>query len=237
MMFTKRKPIGIILGLLLLASVVASSSRLSTIQAQANGPSTPPPIDHAALDAYWAMRHGPITAADYQQALQQARRLPQAAQLPPVTRSNGQQLGATPLSGNWTSIGPAPISSGFGGGNSSGRISALAIDPTTSGTATTIYIGAADGGVWKSTNNGVSWVPLTDTQTTLASGAIAIDPNNHNIVYVGTGEPNQSLDSYKGAGVLKSIDAGMTWILLGNSVFRGVDISRIAIDPKNSNVF
>ncbi|MEZ4637737.1 MAG: hypothetical protein R2856_22735 [Caldilineaceae bacterium] len=89
---------------------------------------------------------------------------------------------------------------------------ALAIDPTDSNT---VYLGSALGGVWKTTNGGDSWTPLTDDQASLASAAIVIDPADPNTIYVGTGEPTPGLDNYYGAGILKSTDGGQTWAQLG----------------------
>ena len=68
-----------------------------------------------------------------------------------------------------------------------GRVNAVAIDPRDNNT---VYMGAAEGGVWKTTNGGLNWTPLTDQQASLANGAIALDPANPDIVYVGTGENN-----------------------------------------------
>src|ERR1700733_4408288 len=97
---------------------------------------------------------------------------------------------------NWTSIGPQPTD----GGSTyvtAGRVNAVAIDPRDNNT---VYIWSAEGGVWKTTNGGLAWTPLTDNQASLASGAIAIDPASPNTVYVGTGEENFAQDSYYGAG-------------------------------------
>ena len=100
-------------------------------------------------------------------------------------------------SASWTAIGPQPADS-FGL-VSSGRVTAVAVDPTNT---QIIYAGAADGGIWKTTNGGTSWTPLTDTQASLSIGSIALDPQNHNTIYVGTGELNNAVDSYYGAGIL-----------------------------------
>jgi photosystem II stability/assembly factor-like uncharacterized protein len=142
---------------------------------------------------------------------------------------------------SWTNIGPAPVSSG---GANSGRIAAIAGDPTN---ANIIYIASASGGVWKTIDAGNTWTPLTDNQITLNMGAIAIAPSDPNTIYAGTGEANLgpsklaiSRDNiYYGYGVLKSTDAGATWTLEeGNA---GVDefvrrtISRIVVDPANAN--
>lgn len=136
----------------------------------------------------------------------------------------------------WVNIGPAPMRDSIIGRQKvdvSGRTTALTVDPRNS---SVIYLGAAQGGVWKSTNDGASWVPLTDDQPSLAVGAITLDPQNPDIVYVGTGEPHASGDSYYGAGVLKSTDGGMTWQQLGADEFSGLGISAIIVDPSNSNI-
>src|ERR1051326_2241763 len=80
----------------------------------------------------------------------------------------------------WTLLGPQPLSTTFGWGNTSGRVSALVVDPTNS---SVVYLGAAQGGVWKSTNGGTSWTPLTDDQPSLAIGSLAINPNNSSVIY------------------------------------------------------
>ena len=129
-----------------------------------------------------------------------------------------------------TSLGPAP--NPFVGGAVSGRVSAIAVDPTD---PNTVYCGGAQGGVWKTTNAlsaTPTWTPLTDSQSSLAIGDIQIDPVDHNIIYVGTGEANGSCDSYYGQGILRSTDGGATWTLLtGGGFFTSEAISRIVIDP------
>lgn len=75
----------------------------------------------------------------------------------------------------------------------------------------TVYLGGAQGGVWKTTNGGANWTPLTDAQASTAIGSIAISPTHPDTIYVGTGEENFGGDSYYGAGILKSTDARATW--------------------------
>jgi photosystem II stability/assembly factor-like uncharacterized protein len=132
----------------------------------------------------------------------------------------------------WASIGPAAIATTP---VNAGRIAAIAMGPAGS---STIYVGAAQGGVWKTTNGGTSWAPLTDAQCSLAIGAITLDPVDANIVYVGTGEPNFSSDSYYGCGVLRSTDGGATWANLESSAFvsatGGARVSQIVVDPRGA---
>src|ERR1700733_5956980 len=128
-----------------------------------------------------------------------------------------------PFTGMWRPIGPQPSAPAAGSlagssGNTSGRVEVIAIDPTDA-TGNTVFIGAAQGGVWKTTDGGVTWQSLTDSQASLAMGAlaIAIDPTNsldanHRVIYAATGEQaGTGVDIYYGAGVLKSLDGGQTW--------------------------
>ncbi|GAC1432692.1 MAG: exo-alpha-sialidase [Terriglobales bacterium] len=75
--------------------------------------------------------------------------------------------------------------------------------------------------MWKTTNGGTKWTPLTSNQFSLATGAIAVDPNNHLNIYVGTGEENFAGDSYYGGGLLKSTNGGSTWSHVGTTTFGG----------------
>jgi photosystem II stability/assembly factor-like uncharacterized protein len=128
---------------------------------------------------------------------------------------------------NWLPIGPAPIAGGY-----SGRISTIAVHPSDSDI---LYLGGAQGGVWKSIDGGASWAPLTDRECSLAMGSIAIDPVNPQIVYAGTGEMHFSADSYYGCGVLRSVDGGATWTQYGGEIFDtnigGARISKLIVDP------
>ena len=95
------------------------------------------------------------------------------------------------------------------------------------------YIGACNGGVWKTTDYGRTWAPVFDDQPTGSIGAIAVAPSDANIIYVGSGEGLQRPDLSTGDGIYKSIDAGRTWAHLG--LRDGQQIPQIAIDPKNPN--
>ena len=152
----------------------------------------------------------------------------------------------------WSPLGPAPLASDPGTGQNygavSGRATAVAIDPADA-TGNTVYIGGANGGVWKSTNGGaadpatVVWTPVLDYESTLAVGAIAIQPSGNtdttkSVILVGTGEPNSSADSYYGLGILRSTDGGATWSQVssdaaGTRSFAGLGFSKIAFSTSN----
>ena len=137
-----------------------------------------------------------------------------------------------PVEPAWTLIGPRPVS-----GTDAGRVTSLAIDPVN---PKVLYLGGAEGGVWKSIDGGVTWKPLTDSQASLAIGSIALDPSNHNTIYAGTGEENFSGDSYYGAGILKSTDAGLTWTRVAGGFSGGPCggewIGAIAVHPSNGKI-
>ena len=122
----------------------------------------------------------------------------------------------------WRPIGPA---------NMGGRIDDIAVVETNS---SIIYIGLATGGIWKSTNNGTTWVPIFDKYPVSSIGDIAIAPSNPDIIYVGTGEPNNRQSSSFGAGVYKSIDGGQTFEELGLKDTQS--IARIVVHPKDPNI-
>ncbi len=114
----------------------------------------------------------------------------------------------------WTPIGPQPLSDESPFGNTSGRVNAVAVDPCDP-TWNTVYIGAANGGVWRTADGGNTWAPLTDAQASLSSGSIALINSGTNCaattVIYGTGEENFAYDSLYGTGVLISADSGNTW--------------------------
>lgn len=151
------------------------------------------------------------------------------------------------VEGNWSFIGPQDFtgSSGrtyFGVGDNAGRINAVAYDPTDENT---IYIGAASGGVWKTTNGGTSWTPLTDGWPMLQVSSIAIDPTDHNKIYVGTGDypgafglsVGSNHGNGYGIGVMKSTDGGAHWdtsvSASSSAVFGDVCVSNILISPEH----
>ncbi|MBK8968129.1 MAG: T9SS type A sorting domain-containing protein [Lewinellaceae bacterium] len=121
----------------------------------------------------------------------------------------------------WELAGPA---------NVGGRITDVAMHPSD---LQTIYVASASGGVWKSTDAGQNWFPITDELPSLSIGDIAIDPSNKNTLYCGTGETNGGGGSvtYDGAGIFKSSDGGTSWTSLGLEECGSV--GRIEVDPEN----
>jgi photosystem II stability/assembly factor-like uncharacterized protein len=102
------------------------------------------------------------------------------------------------------------------------------------GDANIYYVGAASGGIWKSTDAGIHWAPIFDTQDVHSIGALAVAPSNANIVWAGTGEPFIRSHISIGNGVYKSTDAGRTWARMGLEATGR--IARIAIDPANPDI-
>ena len=96
----------------------------------------------------------------------------------------------------------------------------------------TYYFGAVGGGVWKTTNGGTIWTPISDQQGIFAVGAITVDPTDPNVLYVGTGEPCLRSDIIAGDGVYKSTDGGKRWTNIGLRDSR--HIANILVDPRNA---
>lgn len=120
---------------------------------------------------------------------------------------------------SWRETGPA-----IGGGRVT-SVAGSAHDPNL------YYLGAAGGGVWKSTDGGAAWTPVFDKESVGAIGAVAIDPTNDETIWVGTGESNPRNDVSYGNGVYKSPDGGKTWANVGLQTTK--HISRILIDPSD----
>jgi photosystem II stability/assembly factor-like uncharacterized protein len=143
-----------------------------------------------------------------------------------------QQMPLNFAASNWSlrARGPQPLQQGrtFGALQPlTGRVTALAMAQSD-----TVYLGAAQGGLWRSTDQGQSWQPLLDDQSTQSIGSIAIDPQDPQTIYLGTGEGNNSQDSFFGLGILKSTDGGQNWQQLAMSTFAGLGFSQLIIDPQ-----
>ncbi len=132
----------------------------------------------------------------------------------------------------WTSIGPRPMSSEYwsGEGNAGGHINAIAPHPTDPNTC---YIAADSGGIWRTTNGGTNWTPLTDQLSILNHGAVALDPQVPTTVYAGTGA-YQSGSS--GDGIFRSMDAGATWERIATVTQVGDQVTAIVVNPTNSSI-
>ena len=96
----------------------------------------------------------------------------------------------------------------------------------------TIFVAAASGGVWKTVNEGTSWIPIFDQDATTSIGDIALDPNDHNTLWVGTGEANIFRSSMAGCGIYLTTDGGESWEHMG--LENTNTIARIVIDPAPS---
>jgi hypothetical protein len=152
-----------------------------------------------------------------------------------LRRSAPQPAAVNPT---WVRVGPNPIakigpdalaaSGQFGGAPPlSGRVSAIA--PAASN-ANIVYLGGANGGVWKSINAGGSWAPVwPNNQPSFSIGAIAVNPTNASDVWVGTGEANGSGDTYYGNGIFHSTNGGSSWVKVGGTTFNGCFVSDLAI--------
>ncbi|MFI5232011.1 MAG: WD40/YVTN/BNR-like repeat-containing protein, partial [Gemmatimonadales bacterium] len=99
---------------------------------------------------------------------------------------------------------------------------------------TVLYVAAATGGIYKSTNAGINWTPVFDSVRTGSIGAVAVAPSNSEIVWVGTGESNNMRSSSWGTGVYKSDDGGKTWS--GPMLAKSQHIGKIVVDPRDPNV-
>lgn len=120
------------------------------------------------------------------------------------------------------SIGPALMG---------GRIADIAIHPERS---STWYVAVGSGGVWKTTNAGISWTPVFDGESSYSIGDVTIDPNNPDVIWVGTGENVSGRHVAWGDGVYKSTDAGKSWTNMG--LKKSEHIGKIMVDPRDSNV-
>ncbi len=136
--------------------------------------------------------------------------------------SNKDQLESSTFDGlSFRLLGPAATS---------GRIADFAVNPKNT---KEYYVAAAAGGVWKTTNAGISYNPIFDGEGSYSIGCITIDPTNSNVVWVGTGENNNQRSASYGDGLYKSEDGGKSWTNVG--LKNSEHIGMITIDPTNPN--
>ncbi len=142
---------------------------------------------------------------------------------PAWAQSNQKELAAVVAKGlELRGIGPAVMG---------GRIADIAINPIH---RSTWYVAVGSGGLWKTTNSGTTWTPVFDAQASYSIGTVTLDPNNPEVVWVGTGENVSGRHVGWGDGVYKSMDGGATWQQMG--LKNSEHIGRILIDPRNSDV-
>ncbi len=122
----------------------------------------------------------------------------------------------------WRSVGPSLTS---------GRISDLAVNPDK---PFEYYVAVSSGGVWKTSNWGLDYTPVFDNESSYSIGCVTIDPNNTNIVWVGTGENNNQRSVAYGDGIYKSLDGGKSWKNMG--LKKSEHIGNILVHPNNSDV-
>jgi len=183
---------------------------------------------------------GEVPEGAREKAIRQMER--QEAQMSRTRSSQSPFVNTT----NWVFIGPNPIPLGQTTTNRvpvSGRTISIAVHPTD---PDTVYVGTAQGGLYKSSNGGTNWTKLFEFQLeSLAIGSITIDPTDSSIVYVGTGENGQSADSALGRGlyiirnansVTPTLNGPFRLNGVGSDVFSGRAISRVLVNPLDHNV-
>jgi photosystem II stability/assembly factor-like uncharacterized protein len=144
-----------------------------------------------------------------------------ASVAPPISVAHGQAEPLVPSTLKWRNIGP----------NRGGRSIAAAGSVARPGE---YYFGATGGGLWKTTDGGISWAPVTDGKINSSSpGAVAVAPSNPDVVYMGMGEAELRANVIQGDGIYKSVDAGRTWKHTG--LDRTQTIARIVVDPSNAD--
>jgi hypothetical protein len=200
-----------------------------------------------ARDKYIGLKRGyeadhPFNPEVRREAIDQMERQQKGRALEQVLSGN-----LNPAAGGaWIPIGPSLLANGQAlvGGNTavSGRVTAVVVDPTNSNN---VYLGTAQGGVWRSLNAGVTWESLFDSADSLAIGALALAPSDPTRLYVGTGEFNGCADCFFGAGLYRidnvntiptlagPINPSQTVGNLTYNVFNGRGITKIVVDPTN----
>ena len=144
-----------------------------------------------------------------------------------LTPSTFAQDGPDATDLNYSALKWRGVSTGF----ASGRIADIAIHPENENLW---YVAVGSGGVWKTENAGITWAPIFDRESSYSIGSVTIDPNNPNIVWVGTGENVGGRHVGFGDGVYKSTDAGASWTNMGLKASE--HISKVVVHPENSDV-
>lgn len=224
MILARRSTLFAVIGVCLIASVASSAAPVASI-------STDPPPRWGV--PFSAKPTGDASNWMYKERAFPDRAIPEDAFLAAVEERDAMQA-AAPGGLRWRPLGPRPIHrtnyrpSYVGRGAISGRVTSLANHPKDPSTA---YLGSAGGGVWKTTDGGKAWTPLTDDESALNIGAVAIDPARPATLYAGTGEANAFYFSPPSTGVLRSTDAGRSWERIGEGVFSDCFFADMAVAP------
>ncbi len=141
-----------------------------------------------------------------------------------------KSAGNRDLDGDWTSLGPNTVPSGYNGYRGLGRISTIAFHPTDENI---IYLGAPAGGLWLTVDHGDTWQVLTDYLPTLGISSIIVDEVNPEIIYIGTGD--RDAGDAPGLGVWRSLDAGITWEQWNNGMGNPT-VGRMIQHPSNADI-
>ena len=203
------------------------------------------PLERAAWNAMFRRdAQGRLLAGNRLKALGEACQMPVDPSMRAARTGRGlaSPAGDAVFSGNrWQALGPKPaqaFASPFVAyGPVSGRVSAIAISPSDEAT---LLIASATGGVWKSTDSGANWRPVSDGAPALAISHIAYAPSNPSIVYAATGDvdssafegfPSLTFGTYLGAGLLRSADGGETWSRVDVDLPENAILSRVLVHP------
>jgi photosystem II stability/assembly factor-like uncharacterized protein len=160
-----------------------------------------------------------------------------------IEQMQAQELESPQISvAKWESVGPAPIPNGQTSPSTavSGRTISIAVHPTN---PNTVYVGTANGGLYRTLDGGATWKAIFDSALSLAVGSVAISPSQPSTIYVGTGEPNSSCDSFFGVGVYRITNADTTPTVSGPfnmdgsavDVMSGRSVSKIVVHPTDAN--
>ena len=228
-------------GVLLVPSISVSAQGSGPVAAGAPSPVPPAPPRVAQAERFLARRGGAAAAPG------RLHRTGAHANILAAPRDSA------PANAIWQPLGPAAVATA-NYGLVTGRISALALDPSDP-TGNRLFVGTTGGGVWVSQNAATSstanirFVPLTDnlaamsgaTDASISIGALSVQPGGTGVILAGTGDPNDALDSYYGAGILRSGDNGQTWSLIQlaagtNFSFLGEGFAGFAWSTVNPNL-
>lgn len=242
----KRRLRGLLDPIVLLALVPAAFAPQAAAEPPEPGLASPPPASSRIADKpgeeeqierrrEWFLssrRHG-VGGVEEMAALRAKAVREVAASL--AAQRDARRLGLAAQDNYWVAVGPAP--SRFGGwafGDVAGRITGIARD-----SAGRIYISSAAGGVWKTDNDGLSWVNVFENSGTQPTGAVAVDPNDDSVLWVGTGDFVTGCEGYFGIGLLRSTDGGATWESRNGSGASTLEdlssFSSVVVDPRNSS--